>query len=96
MWWSATNSTLSLTLNSAFNGINAAGGLTFQNNATNNFNYGSLTANPTAPAINVAGGISAPGSNIVINISATGSEDRHIYLDQIRHRHSFPTSRISN
>jgi fibronectin-binding autotransporter adhesin len=67
-----TNTTLNLTLNSTANGINAAGSLTFQDNATNNFNYGSLTANPTAPAINVAGGISAPGSSIVINISASG------------------------
>src|SRR5665213_1160386 len=67
-----TNSTLSLTLNSAANGINVAGNLTYQDNATNNFNYGSLTANPTAPAINVAGGISAPGSSIVINISGSG------------------------
>ena len=67
-----TNTTLNLTLNSTANGINAAGSLTFQDNATNNFNYGSLTANPTAPAINVAGGISAPGSSIVINISGSG------------------------
>ncbi len=67
-----TNSSLSLTPNSAANGINVAGNLTFQDNATNNFFYGSLAANPTAPAINVAGGISAPGSSIVINISAIG------------------------
>ena len=66
------NSTLTLTLNNAFNGINAGGGLTLQNNATNNFIYGSLIANPTAPAINIAGGISAPGSIILINVSATG------------------------
>ena len=67
-----TNSTLNLILNSTANGINAAASLTFQDNATNNFNYGSLTGNPTAPAINVAGGISAPGSSIVINISGSG------------------------
>ena len=67
-----TNTTLTLTLNSTANGLNAAGSLTFQDNATNNFIYGTLTANPTAPAINAAGGISAPGTNIVINISATG------------------------
>jgi autotransporter-associated beta strand protein len=41
-------------------------------NGTNNFSYGALAANPTTPAINAAGGISAPGSSIVINISATG------------------------
>jgi autotransporter-associated beta strand protein len=67
-----TNSTLTVTLNTAFNGINVGGGLTLEDNATNNFVYGSVIANPTAPAINVVGGISAPGSIIVINISATG------------------------
>ncbi len=40
--------------------------------ATNNFNYGVLTANPTVPVINAAGGISAPAANVVINITATG------------------------
>ena len=35
------------------NGLNAAGSLTLQDNATINLNYGSVTANPTAPAINV-------------------------------------------
>jgi autotransporter-associated beta strand protein len=66
-----TNSTLNLTLSSAANGINAVG-LTLQDNATNSFNYGTLTVNPTAPAINVAGGVSAPGINIVISISGLG------------------------
>ena len=41
-------------------------------NVTNSFIYGTLTANPTKPAISANGGISAPGSSIVINISATG------------------------
>jgi fibronectin-binding autotransporter adhesin len=41
-------------------------------NSTNIFGYGTLAANPTAPAINAAGGISAPGANIVITITATG------------------------
>jgi fibronectin-binding autotransporter adhesin len=67
-----TNSTLNLNLSSTVNGINAAGSLTFQDNATNNLVYGSLSANPTALALNAAGGISAPGTNIVINISASG------------------------
>jgi autotransporter-associated beta strand protein len=49
----------------------SAGNLVF-GNGTNNFSYGTLTANPTQPAINAAGGISAPGANIVINIAATG------------------------
>lgn len=67
-----TNSTLNIALVPTNNGINAAAGLTFQDNATNNFIYGTLTANPTAPGINAAGSISAPGSNIVINVSALG------------------------
>ena len=67
-----TNSTLTLALNGTANGINAAGSLTFQDNATNNFNYGTLTVNPTAPAINASGGISAPGANIYIGITALG------------------------
>ena len=66
------NSTLNLTLSSTANGLNANGSLTFQDNATNNLTYGTITANPTAPAINAAGGISAPGTNIVIVISASG------------------------
>jgi len=67
-----TNTTLNLTLNTTANGINAAGSLTFQDNATINLSYGSATANLPAPPINAAGGISAPGSNIVINLSVTG------------------------
>lgn len=67
-----TNSTLSLTPYSGANGINVNGNLTLQDNATMIFNYGTLTANPTAPAINVSGGLSAPGANLVIKITATG------------------------
>jgi autotransporter-associated beta strand protein len=67
-----TNGILNLTITGAANGINAAGSLTFQDNATNNFNFGNLSANPTVAAINAAGGISAPGSNIVININSFG------------------------
>lgn len=67
-----TNSSLNLTLSGTANGINIAGSLTFQDNATNGLNYNSLTVNPTAPAVNVAGGVSAPGSNIVINVSGVG------------------------
>lgn len=68
----ATNGTVTLTLNSAASGINASGNITFQDNATNNFNFGTIGANPSAAAINIAGSISAPGSNVVINIAATG------------------------
>lgn len=64
--------TLNLNLSSAAPGINASGSLTLNDNATNNFNYGTVSANPTAAAINVAGGISAPGATIVININAIG------------------------
>lgn len=49
-------------------------------NATNNFNYGTLAANPTAPAINAVGGISAPASTVVINIAATGLQPGTITL----------------
>ncbi len=66
-----TNSTLTLALSSPANGVNAAG-VTFQDNATNNFGYGTVAENPAFPAISMAGSISAAGSNIVINITATG------------------------
>ena len=46
--------------------------LTLQNNVTNNFNYGTLSVNPANPAINANGTLSAPGSGIVINITAFG------------------------
>jgi autotransporter-associated beta strand protein len=67
-----TNSTLNLPLSSTANGVNATGGLTFQDNATNNFTYGTIAGNPTSPALNAAGGISAPGTNIMLNLSASG------------------------
>jgi autotransporter-associated beta strand protein len=67
-----TNGSLSLNLSLTTNGIVANGNLTFQNNATNIFNYGTVTTNPTNPAIKTFGGISAPGSTVVIQITATG------------------------
>jgi fibronectin-binding autotransporter adhesin len=67
-----TNVTLNLNLAGVASGINAAGSLTFRDNAAINLNYGTVSANPTFAAINAAGGISAPGSNIVINITAIG------------------------
>jgi len=68
----ATNGSVSLTLNPTAVGISAAGNLILQDNATNNFAYGTVPSNPSAAAISVAGGISAPGSNVVIKITATG------------------------
>lgn len=64
--------TLNLNLVGTATGINPRGTITFQNNSTNNFTYGTVSANPTFPAINAAGGISAPGATVVINISAVG------------------------
>ena len=49
-----------------------ANNLILQDNATINVSYGTLTINPTAPVINASGSLSAPGTNIVINIAATG------------------------
>lgn len=46
--------------------------LVLGNNSSLNFTYGVVSGNPTTPAINAAGSIPAPGSGIVINISATG------------------------
>lgn len=68
----STNGMVNLTLGSAADGINASGSLDFQDNATMNLTYGTLSSNPAAPAINASGGISASGSNVVINIAATG------------------------
>lgn len=68
----STNGTVNISLSPAANGITASGSLNFQDNATINLAYGTVSGNPTVPAINAAGGISAPGSNVVINISATG------------------------
>lgn len=67
-----TNTTLNVTANAGANAINANAGITFQDNAINNLTYGTVAANPTGLFINAVGGISAPGTNIVINISATG------------------------
>ena len=47
-------------------------GLTLQNNATNSISYGSVSANPTFPAITVSGTFSAPGSGLVINVDGFG------------------------
>jgi autotransporter-associated beta strand protein len=61
-----------LTLDTSSGTALRAGGLTLQSPATNNLNYGTLSANPTTPAIQVAGSVSLPGSGAVLNISAFG------------------------
>lgn len=69
----STNGTINLTALPSAIAINATGNLTLLDNSTNNFNFGTLTGgNPSAPAINVAGGISAPASTTVLNIAAVG------------------------
>jgi autotransporter-associated beta strand protein len=76
------NGSLALALNSTAIGVNATSGITFQDNATNSLSYGVLTANPTAAALSSSGSISAPGTNIVINISATGLKTGQFKLIQ--------------
>jgi autotransporter-associated beta strand protein len=49
-------------------------------NSTNIFGYGTVTANPTYPAVNCTGGISAPGTAIVIALTATGLQPGTITL----------------
>ena len=51
------------------------GNLTLQNSATNTFSYGTLVANPTTPAINASGSLSAPGTALIINISGFGLQN---------------------
>jgi autotransporter-associated beta strand protein len=76
-----TNTTLNLSLNAAANGINANGGLTLRDNAAINLIYGpNLNGNPTAIPLNAAGAISAPGANIVINVSGLGFKPGTITL----------------
>ncbi len=66
------NGGLNVNINPAVSAINV-GSLTLRDNATNNFNFGTLpSGNPTAPLINVSGAISAPGTNEVISIGALG------------------------
>lgn len=67
------NSSLSFTLNSSAVAANVAGSLTFLDNATNNFSYGTITANPTAAEVlNVTGGVVVSGTNIVLNVTGIG------------------------
>jgi autotransporter-associated beta strand protein len=66
-----SNAALTLALDGGFYSL-GAGGLTLQNNATLNLNYGTLFGNPFTPAISSSGSLSAPGANLVINISGFG------------------------
>ncbi|HYG24542.1 MAG TPA: autotransporter-associated beta strand repeat-containing protein [Verrucomicrobiae bacterium] len=50
----------------------SANSLTLQNNAVLQIGYGTVTGNPAIPALSVAGGISAPGTGIKINITGVG------------------------
>ena len=60
----------------------AIGSLTLRNNATNTFNYGALSVNPTTPALNVTSSFSTPGSGLVINILALGLQKGQFPLIQ--------------
>ena len=75
------NGILNVAASGAAYGINASGSLTFQNNATNNFYYGSLSGNPTRAAINAAA-IPAPGSAIVLQIAETGMKPGQFPLNK--------------
>ncbi len=57
------------------------GSLTLQNNATNVFSYGTVSVNPTVPAINVTS-LSTPGSGLVISVSAFGLQKGQFPLIQ--------------
>jgi autotransporter-associated beta strand protein len=68
-----TNSVLNLTTSPTANGINAAANLVLDTNVTLNIGYGTVFANPTAPAINVSGSISETATaSAVINITGFG------------------------
>jgi autotransporter-associated beta strand protein len=64
-------SSLNVTPTAETTGINGVS-LTFRDNTTNTFIYGTLSGNPSVPAINVTGGLSVPGTNVVLNLSALG------------------------
>lgn len=69
-----------LTVNNANLSVDAAGGfssmvagnITLQDNAILTFNYGTVQANPYSPAILSSGSLSAPGTNITLNITGFG------------------------
>ncbi|HEX5220564.1 MAG TPA: autotransporter-associated beta strand repeat-containing protein [Verrucomicrobiae bacterium] len=68
-----------VTVSNATFSVNAAGGvalsvssLTLQNNAVVSLSYGALAGNPVAAVLDVAGGLSAPGSGLTISINGIG------------------------
>lgn len=69
-----------LTVSNAALALDVAGGfyslgastVTLGHNATLNLNYGSVFANPYAPAIAASGSLALAGTNLVINVSAFG------------------------
>ena len=63
--------TLNIIAYASGNSINGAGNLTFGNNTTVSLTYGLVTGNPSTAVINAAGSLTQ-GTNIVINVSATG------------------------
>jgi autotransporter-associated beta strand protein len=56
------------------------GSLTLGDNATNSITYGTLSANPTFPAITLNGSLTAPGTNVVITFTALGLKTGTITL----------------
>lgn len=66
-----TNGTI-LSINASSGSALPVKNLVLYDNATLSFSYGTVTANPANPVINAGASISAPGTNIVINVSAIG------------------------
>src|SRR5258708_5403321 len=64
-----TNATLNLTANPGTFGLSGLGNLSLETNVTMNFNYGTLSGNPSVAVINASGSISAPGTNILLSVS---------------------------
>ena len=67
-----TGATLTLTNTAGATAISGTGNLLVGTSTTLNLNYGSLSGNPSAAAVSVAGSLPATGTNNVINISGTG------------------------
>jgi fibronectin-binding autotransporter adhesin len=69
----------SFTVSNAVLGVDSSVGVSLQlgnvilkDNATNSFTYGTLSANPTFPALNLSGSLTAPSTNVVIAFTALG------------------------
>jgi len=67
----ASGATLNFTNYQYNSALSGTGSLTLADGTVMNLNYGVLSGNPSAPAIAVAGGFSASGTN-VINITGSG------------------------